>query len=318
VQNGDQVYLQWPAVEEPDVVGYVIREGSTYEAGMLIATGVTDPKYSVPVTTETLRTYHVKAINRSGHLSLQAASAQVRIENLPPHNVAFEFDELLQHSGTFDKTQYTMSEYRAISQGWRCNDPVYGELRANELGGSDVIKLAEETPGQFYTSGAYIGPVHDLGALTTAFVAVEWRNTALLSSATACVLQVRTSNDNVTWTEWSDFVPAERTFRYIQFRVLFATTNPNESAEIVEWVDSIDVPDVTDQAHGVTVPAGGLAVTFGRRFYAIPTVTATCHYAGAPKFACIEGASTAGFTVRVFDLAGNDVGGTIDWIAKGY
>lgn len=319
VQNGAEVFLQWPAVEEPDVVGYEIREGATFEGGSLAAAGVTGLSVSIAVTTERNYSYHIKAINRAGFRSMQAASASVRVEHLPAKNVIFSFDEIAAHNGYFDQTVLTESEFRASNYpNVTCDDPAWGDLRADELGDDSVIKLAEEAPGQYYLSGTYTGPIHDMGALTTAFVGVEWKHTALSQAATACVLQARASNDGATWTGWADFIPGTKTFRYIQFRVALATTDTTQSAEVTAWVDKVDVPDVTDQAHGVAVPTEGLAVSFGRAFYGVPTVTATCRYDGTPTIACTESVSTTGFVIKIFDLAGTAVSGTVDWIAKGY
>lgn len=316
VQNGEQVYLQWPAVSDPDIVGYEIREGNGFDSGSLIATGVTDIKCLVPVSTETTRRYHIKAINRAGHRSRLEASAGVTITNLPPKNVIHglnELDPVLAQNGTHTNTEFRSSSYRCSAVTFRCNDALMAGRTAADFGSQTVLALAS---GQIY--GEYLSAVHNLGAVTTANLAAEWRTSCFLASATAVKLQCRISIDNLTWSEWQDFVPAVRTQQYIQFKAVLSTADPAQSPEIVTWYSRVDVPDVIDRGQNVDVEVDGNQVSFSRRFYAAPTVTATARVTEGPRFAGITNVTLTGFTVKVYDVAGNAVEGLIDWIAKGY
>jgi len=68
---------------------------------------------------------------------------------------------------------------------------------------------------------------------------------------------------------------------------------------------------VQDWGNGVVVPAGGTTVNFSRRF-ASPLIQLAA-VEGSIKWAIVTNKTRLGFTVKVYDTAGTDVGGIIDW-----
>lgn len=140
VQNGETVLLSWDRVTEADVVGYEIREGSSFGGGSaLIVTGISETTYSVPVSTESLKKYHIKAINRTGRYSDQASTATVTVSNLLPKNVIQTYDEITLQSGTHSDTEFGMSAINFSNLPGRFSD--YSTTRFNEIGGANVLKL---------------------------------------------------------------------------------------------------------------------------------------------------------------------------------
>jgi hypothetical protein len=85
----------------------------------------------------------------------------------------------------------------------------------------------------------------------------------------SAALQVRTSQDGTTWLDWEGFKPIQRTFRYIQFRILLETTDITKTPEVNQCIVSIDVPD-TDIALTATISTGGTTVPYDHTYYTVP------------------------------------------------
>jgi hypothetical protein len=78
----------------------------------------------------------------------------------------------------------------------------------------------------------------------------------------------------------------------------------------------VDTPERSAHAEGVVVSTGGTAVVFDEPFHTTPNVQITAEGA-TPLYPVKSSVSSTGFTVTVYDEAGNDVGGTVDWTATG-
>lgn len=139
IQNGAAVLLTWEKHSEPDVTGYEIREGSQFDNGSLIATGIPGTSWETPVDTETTKQYYIKALNRARRYSLNAAGGSVTITNLPPKNVVYSYDELSLQTGTHQNTEFGSSIYTFASFGGKFSD--YPTTRFSDVGGLTVLKL---------------------------------------------------------------------------------------------------------------------------------------------------------------------------------
>lgn len=79
----------------------------------------------------------------------------------------------------------------------------------------------------------------------------------------------------------------------------------------------IDQEDRSDEGEAVTtVEIGGTAILFNALFHRLPNVQVTTQGAAA-RIGTATSITTAGFTAHVFDVAGTDVGGTVNWKATG-
>ena len=141
VQNGDYAYLYWNKNSATDIAGYEIRQGTIFNNGSLIQTGITGTDLSVSVSTEMTYRYHIKAINHAGNYSEDAATAEVAIYGLTPKNVILCFDELTLQSGTHINTEFGSSHYTCITFPGRCNE--YPSTQCSQVGGSVVLKLQD-------------------------------------------------------------------------------------------------------------------------------------------------------------------------------
>ncbi|WP_448595482.1 hypothetical protein [Thermoflexus hugenholtzii] len=118
--------------------------------------------------------------------------------------------------------------------------------------------------GQYGGSGTYTSCPQDAGQKVR-WDTLTWD--ATVPDSTALLFRVRTSADGVTWSNWSDPLPAGPNnipstlafARYLQYRVEMSTTNPMQSPEVREVVLSFsELADlvVSKDASASTVLAG--------------------------------------------------------------
>lgn len=312
LQNGEYNELYWDKHPEPDVVAYEIREGASFDLGTLVASGVTLNSHAVKVDVERNYRYHIKAINRANKYSINAASKSVFVENLPPKNVILIYDDITLQTGTLDNVEFGTSLINWSNIGGKWSD--YPTTKFSDIGGQSVLKLLK-TNGVYSASGTYTCQTVDVGQIITANISIQFVSSVILRGSGSAVLQTRTSRDGISWTAWQDFRPAQYTFRYLDRRVILATTDVNKTPEVNQMATSIDVDDV-EAVGSMLIPVGGSTVSYGKTFYTVPVLTPMAM--GDNRFPQVISKTVNGFTVKVVDRAGTDVGGQLDWRAKGY
>lgn len=311
-QNGEYVEFYWDKAMAADVTGYEIREGESFVSGSLVITGQTTTSYKYKVDTERMYRYHIKAVNKGGFYSVAAASASVLVTDLPARNVIESFDELLLQSGTHDNTVFQTSQYKFSNLGGKFSD--YPTTRFSEIGGATVLALAKDGSG-YCSSGTYTCKQLDIGQMINANITAYFVSTVFMVTGTSATLQYRTSRDGSSFTEWQDFTAVQATFRYLEFRVLLATTDPAKTPEVNHLVISVDVPD-SELCVTAAIAAGGTTVPYGQIFYTVPVVTPTA--VGEDLHAQVIAKNTTEATIKVKNSFNNDVGGTVDLLIRGY
>lgn len=340
VQNGENILLTWNKVTDVDFAHCEIREGITWDTGALIVSGVTLPAYQFLAEKEMLRHFMIKAVNRAGKYSDAEAKAFVVIANLLPRNVILTYDEIDDPTGTHNDTVFGASAFKYSTLGGQFSE--YDTTKFSDIGGSNVLKLDSETlnfsniPGTFatypsrrfsdelwyQTNGEYTTGVMDVGKVLTANITANFTTSVLFTAGTSARLYYRISTyyDPITesygWPEWLPFVALQTTFRYVQFKAVLTTDSPGKTPEVNQFELNIDVPDMIKNGNQ-TVAVGGTTINYGYTFYAVPSVVAMATTLG--NRAELNGEPDKGnFTVKVFDSGGNDVGGQVLWIARGY
>lgn len=315
-QNGDYAYLYWNKSSATDIAGYEIRQGTLFNNGALIQTGITGTELSVPVSTETKYRYHIKAINNAGNYSEDAATSELSVYGLTPRNVILSFEEMTLQSGTHTNTQFGPSVYTCLTFPGQCSD--YQNIQCNQVGGSVVLKLQDG-----YTAGEYLAARKDLGEIIKVNLAADFVSSSLLSAGNSAALWYRHSRDGVAFEDWKVFTPVTLTTRYIDFKaVLESVDQMNFPIEIGTFTDSVDVNDVEKTGSAVIV-VGGTTVNFGHIFLGgsgpnnTPIFSPTAIGAGLRAEVISVGLSSA--VVKVVNaVTGSDVGGTITYRVKGY
>lgn len=312
LQNGDSIELYWDRLAEKDIENYEIREGFSYDEGTPVARGGTGTSVILPIDVTRVYHYFIKARNKAGFESVHASSAAVNVTALLPRNVIMTFDEIALANGNHSNTLFTNSKYNWQTFGGRFSD--YPALKWEEAGSQKVLAIDLTKASNGHAEGTYTTHVIDVSSVITCNVTSVFYTTTAMRSGTAS-LKVRTSQDNVTWTNWTVFKPVQRTFRYIQFKVDMSTENTARSPEVSKFVISIDVPD-TDIALKQTIAKGGSTVSYGHTFYTVPAVVAAA--VGEGYHAEIASRGKESCVIKVKDKSNTDTGGACDIRIKGY
>lgn len=137
----------------------------------------------------------------------------------------------------------------------------------------------------------------------------------------AAVAEFLRTRSPLGYAPFRDFVAGEYKFQkaYVEFEFQPAD---GADAQLSMTAASIiaDVPDKSEtNVATITTAATGVTVTFATAFSVAPKVVVTPVSAGAPLVPMLTATpTTTGFTVKLYDLSGNAVTGTVIWTAIGY
>lgn len=312
-QNGDYVEFLWNKSTDTDCIGYEIREGETWDTGNVVATMISTTSFELKVNFEGTFKYMIKAINRSGKYSVNAISKLISIENLSEKNVILNINEVARKDGIHNNTEFQRSTITFQTLKGKFSD--YDNLMFGEVGGANVLRLKQKDDGSFYTQGIYTCEVIDVSKIVYANISMKFRSSARIIAGLNAYVEIRTSKDNIEWSEWINFIEAQYNFRYVQFRCILSSNDSNNTVEVNTFEIFIDVPD-REIVGSLDVPIGGTIVEFDKEFYTIPVVTP---YALGYGIRCeITDKTKKSFKVRVLDENNQDVGGQVNWRARGY
>ena len=133
-------------------------------------------------------------------------------------------------------------------------------------------------------------------------------------------VQISTSNDNSTYTDYQDYVLGNYKARYIKLRVKMTTTNADSTPAISGLSATIDMPDrtvaVDDIASGTA--SGGKAVTFSPAFKELQGLGISADNLSTGDFYEITSKSATGFTIKFKNSGGSVIDKTFGYVAKGF
>ncbi|MFY3082044.1 host specificity factor TipJ family phage tail protein [Achromobacter xylosoxidans] len=129
--------------------------------------------------------------------------------------------------------------------------------------------------------------------------------------------QIRFAQVDGEWSEWRDYVPGLLNARFFDVRLLLESSDPNIVPFVEAFSWTIDVPDLVQRDESLDVPSAGMAVTYQKKFHAVPNVQITLLDAQASDQIVLTDSNEEGFFVQVKSGATN-VARSINWIAQGY
>jgi hypothetical protein len=305
----DMLICKWTKVSDVDVNKYEIRKGSSWDSAGIVQTPIYGDECQIrDIRLGVDQSYWIKSIDNSGNYSTNAKEAIISIESIPFQNIVLEIEENTAWGGTLVDCSIV---------------DVNIELDADHLTGT-------------YTTG-----VKDIGYICDARIIIQnvvsvaqalaWDSDPLRAfddSTTlrwtgeelpgALTFQIKTSDDNITWSAWEDWISADYSCRYFQIQATLTRDSLSTSLLWSEFIIKVDIPDVDETGDGeVTVAATGDEITFTKTFHEPPVVNIniTSGTGYAVKFSVNP--SITGFTVKLYQLDGTAVIGTFTWSAHG-
>ena len=134
------------------------------------------------------------------------------------------------------------------------------------------------------------------------------------------VMQISTSTDNVTYTDYQDYVLGNYKARYINLRVKLETTNADSTPAISALSATIDMPDRVVAEKDISAPIAGKTVTFSPAFKELQGLGIEVDDLDQNNHYIITSKSATGFTINFYQGSGtgNPLAKDFSYVAKGY
>ncbi|HYH63439.1 MAG TPA: hypothetical protein VD866_01960, partial [Urbifossiella sp.] len=343
----NNAHLSWSQVADLDVrVGGHVRIRHTAELVTPSWSSAVDVAPALPgVAAQAVvplldGTYLAKAVDSSGNESTTAATIKSTVANVVKMNRVITVQEDPAFAGSLGNLVYLDGGLQLGGAG--VFDNVAGDF-------DDAQGLFDGGSGQGFTSAAsytFTGghngdPDADLGKVTTARITAGVTATIYDPTVTFdesagdfdsrsglfdgediaginIFFEVRTSDDDITYTPYRRFIVGDYTARYFQFRLRVFGTQASFNILITELWVTIDVPDVTDSGSLETSASGVTTVPFAKDFYTAPDVGVTIQSAAVGDQEIVQNVTDGSFDVGVKDSGGAFVACTVSWAANGY
>lgn len=320
----DHLHFTWNENPDVDIWGYEIREGPSWELGVVIATKIPTTTYDLFTISPGTRTYWIKAIDTAGSYSEHAAADGITITAIPASNVVFTYNEFKEGiPGTLGgeaQVKWTKSysaSYFRRAIGLR-TDPRW----TTKPGTWAQAQTAGDIFGQPFSTanGVYESQVIDIGAVMSVNIVLNLK----IANVDGGILtvEISASDDGISFSPYIIFTAGQYAGRYFKFRLTFKTTNTTYDVEIYDFEAVFDVPDMIQSGANVSVAAGGTVVAFPIAFNADPSqIAVVVTSIGSPYVPEIVSGSKTKTQFQV-KLRNPDtqtyVAGVADWYAKAY
>jgi len=139
------------------------------------------------------------------------------------------------------------------------------------------------------------------------------------SSFADIILQVATSNDNTTYSGYSDFnTTGEYSARYYKFRLKLKSNNNSANPKVSGMSVDVDVPDKILEGADVATSSGSKAITFDPPYLQQYAIGISSQNLQNGDRHTITSKTLNGFTINYFNSSGSAIDRTFDYITKGF
>ncbi len=309
-----QTVLDWTIVDDPRLLNYEIRKGTSWDTGLTVGSTVADRPW--PTTGD--GTYHIRAYVLSPFgiriYSLNTASITIA-DSIISRNKILSKNEQAEgwtgslNGGVIDGSFIRTDTGLSISAPWAAEIVDQLELSGTHIAiyvsGTivDVGQLAEcrfwtefEASGiiqaaDFHGSTDVLASDDILGTAPTRFIRAFpiWRFADVGNHDVFAESDIYAPPDvfaaDITWGDWVAISSGTRVSRYFEPGYVLITDQEITNATGTKFRWFVDVPDRTDDYTGLAVPNTGLDVTFYQGGYAAtPTPgTTAISFNGGPN-----------------------------------
>lgn len=327
---GDQAILSWDAVTDLDLSYYVIKHNANTTGATWINSKNIIDKIGRPATTVTVPfskgTYLIKAEDKRGNQSLKET---LIVSNIETVNYTIET---------------TINEHTAFS-GTKTNLEIVTKNSANHLGLTATGTLGVSTTS-VPSSGTY--EFNNTITLPAVFKAKFESNVLQIvedvanyidagrpSSSTNIdsgspdpfdgktvqnsntILQIATSDDNVTFSAFQNFTTGEFSGRYFKFKALFTSADQDSRTLVNTLSVTASLKEKIESGADISSGTGGKAITYSSAFRLNPAIIISGQNMATGDFFTITNKSTTGFTIEFFNSSGTSIDRTFDFQARG-
>ncbi len=337
---GGDAHLSWQQISDLDLAHYQIRystqtSGASWGNSVSLVEKVARPATSITVPAR-VGSYLIKAVDKNGNYSSNETVIATNVSAIGNYNAVASQTESPTFSGTKNNTIVSDGTLRLDSS----------ELFDSAIGNFDSATSFFDsgvTAYDLYAEGSYIfaNPI-DIGAVHTSRVTASITQTSdnlddLFDLRTGdfddagsnfdgdtpancnAHLEIALSNDNITYTDFRNFVVGDYTARYYKFRVFLRSFDLASTPVISALSVSIDMPDRIFSGNDISSGAGTYTVTFTNPFYSVNyAVGITAQGLATGDFFLLSNKTINGFDLAFKNSGGTGISKTFDYIAKGY
>jgi len=340
---GNSIFLSWSQIPDLDLAYYTLRyspvtSGATWASSVTLVEKVARPATSVMVGAK-IGSYLIKAVDKNGNLSVNESIITTDITAIGNFNAIATQEEAPAFSGT---------KYQVYKDDNNCIRLDSGELFDSGSGLFDSPATLFDTGVEkydLYSEGYYLFATPlDIGGSYTVRITASLTQTAdnldelfddgrgaLLfddgvsnfdgdtPSNCSAHLEIATSDDNITYTTFRNFIIGDYTGRYFKFR-LFLKSADLASTPVVSAVSvNIDVEDTIKSGNDLTSGTGIYTVTFTKPFYSANyAVGISAQGLATGDFYTLGSKTINGFNIAFKNSGGTGISKTFDYLAKGY
>lgn len=315
VLNGIGLF-EWDANEDFDFSHYILKFNNDktlvdWKTSQIVYEKLQSNSISMPIHEGT---YLIKAVDYFGNESQNAAKV-VSYDSGAFNNVIERLTQEPTWSGTKQDVVVYQNHLRLANgktSGWYYLYPAVFDL-------SDVytsLLLSEMTIGIVDRTGQS----RAVRSITN-IRSVKYIRSTDEDSNWEIRLEMATSLDNVTWSDWKVFTAAQHTFRYVKFRLFIRSDSLTLTPEVYSLTVIIDMPDRYETGEDLEIinASTGKEVEYVQAFKEIPSVNVTIQDGAVDDRIEFTNKTTSGFTIKVFNATLNTyVARSFDYIAAGY
>ena len=339
---GQEAHLSWTQIPDLDLAYYNLRfseetDGTAdWQNSVALVEKVSRPATSISVPARA-GTYLLKAVDKLGNFSSNATAIISNVTGVANFNTITTQSEHPTFAGTLTNTVIT-------------DDAI--ELDSSELFDSASGNFDSETTrffdsgvanADFFASGNYLfANVIDIGAKHTARITASLTQTSdnpddlfdnrsgLIDSASSnfdgdtpancnAHIEIATSDDNVTYTAFQNFVIGDYTARYFKFRVVLISRDGASTPRVSAVTVTIDMPDRIFSGNDIVSGAGTKTVTFTNPYKTVNyAVGITGQGMATGDYFLVESKTINGFNITFKNSSNTAISKTFDFIAKGF
>jgi hypothetical protein len=340
--SGQEVHLSWEAVGDLDLAFYNIRfseetDGTAdWQNSVALVEKVSRPATSVTVPARQ-GTYLIKAVDKLGNFSSNATAIISNVTSTLNFNQITTQSEHPTFSGT--KTDVVLLDGSLELDSSELFDSASGLFDA------DTTRFFDSgaSSSDFVSSGNYeFANVIDIGAKHTARITASLTQTSdnpddLFDNRSGnfddassnfdgdtpancnAHLEIATSDDNSTYTDFRGFVIGEYEARYFKFRVVLISRDNASTPVVSEVTVTIDMIDRIFSGNDIVSGTGTKSITFTNPFKSSNyAVGVTGQGMATGDYFTVSNKSINGFDVAFFNSSNTGVSKTFDFIAKGF
>jgi len=339
---GQEAHLSWTQIPDLDLAYYSLRfseetDGTAdWQNSVALVEKVSRPATSISVPARA-GTYLLKAVDKLGNFSSNATAIISNVTAITNFNNITSVSEHPDFDGTLTNVVVNDSTIQLDSS----------ELFDSASGNFDTETSRFFDSGvanaDFFASGNYLfADVIDIGAKHTARITASLTQTAdnpddLFDNRSGFFdttgsnfdgdtgancnahIEIATSDDNVTYTAFQNFVIGDYTARYYKFRVVLTSSDLASTPVVSAVTVTIDMQDRIFSGNDIVSGAGTKTVTFTNPYKSVNyALGITGQGMATGDFFLVENKTINGFNLTFKNSSGTAISKTFDFIAKGF